>query len=217
MPKKNIVSFCLYGSAPRYLQGALENAKLMKAIYPDWVMRVYYEQTINVSYLEPYNIELVKMGNNTGHLAMFWRLLPIWDDDVDRVLFRDCDSRLNIKESVAIREWMQTSYVAHAMHDHPHHQNHTIFGGMWGILAGNLPHELMLTLKDLYITHSRKGMDTRALSKYVYPLIATKLLTHSSVPVNGLSLPAKPFPYNNTFKGFIGQQYDDDGKQVWPC
>mgnify|MGYP000967516622 CR=1 FL=1 len=211
---RKLVSFCLYGTAPRYLNGALENAKLMKAIYPDWQMRVYSEEGIDAKYLEDYDVEVVKMGKNNGHMAMFWRMLPIWDDDVDRVIFRDCDSRINMREATAVQEWEQSSYVAHAMHDHPHHQNHLIFGGMWGIMGKSLPHALMLTLKDIYYNHGRKGQDTRALSRYVFPYIATKLMTHTSVPVRGLSIPPKPFTGN--LKGFIGQQYDDEGNQVWP-
>ncbi len=38
---KKIISFSLWGDNPKYTIGAIENAKLAKTIYPDWICRFY--------------------------------------------------------------------------------------------------------------------------------------------------------------------------------
>ena len=40
------VSYSLYGSDPRYIDGIIENAELMPKIYPGWKMRVYYGKDV---------------------------------------------------------------------------------------------------------------------------------------------------------------------------
>lgn len=42
----NYVSFSLWGNQPIYNVGAIRNAELMKTIYPDWKMIVYYDNTV---------------------------------------------------------------------------------------------------------------------------------------------------------------------------
>ena len=43
---KKIISFSLYGNNPMYNLGCIENAKLKKEILKDWVMRVYYNNSV---------------------------------------------------------------------------------------------------------------------------------------------------------------------------
>ena len=40
---ENIVSMSVYGSAPRYLAGAMRNAELIRENFPGWKLRVYTE------------------------------------------------------------------------------------------------------------------------------------------------------------------------------
>jgi hypothetical protein len=47
---KNLLVFSLYGSDPRYTDGAVANAELWHGIYgPEWGMRVYYDSNIKQS------------------------------------------------------------------------------------------------------------------------------------------------------------------------
>ena len=43
---KKIISFSLYGSDSRYCNGILCNVELAKIIYPDWICRVYYAESV---------------------------------------------------------------------------------------------------------------------------------------------------------------------------
>jgi len=47
-----VISYSLYGSNPRYTDGAISNAKLMKEIYPGWDMRVYYDNSVPMEIIE---------------------------------------------------------------------------------------------------------------------------------------------------------------------
>jgi hypothetical protein len=50
---------------------------------------------------------------------------------VDYFVSRDLDSRLNVREVAAVREWLEAARPFHFMRDHPHHTP-TILGGAWG-------------------------------------------------------------------------------------
>ena len=42
----NLITFSLFGDNPLYCQGAVENARLAKEIYPDWTARFYVAQDV---------------------------------------------------------------------------------------------------------------------------------------------------------------------------
>ena len=134
-----LVSFSLYGTAPRYIDGALANAKLMKVIYPDWVMRVYCDDFVDTEQLEKYNCQIIRMGISHIHSGRLWRFLPAWEEGIERSIFRDVDSRINVREAAAVQAWIDSGLDAHCMYDHPHHTCLTMLGGTWGIKSGILP------------------------------------------------------------------------------
>ena len=43
---KKIISFSLWGDNPKYLTGAVENIKLQKEFYPDWICRFYIHNSV---------------------------------------------------------------------------------------------------------------------------------------------------------------------------
>jgi hypothetical protein len=56
---KKIISFSLYGNSPMYNIGCIENAKLKKEIFKDWIMRVYYNNSVpqeTISELKNYDV-----------------------------------------------------------------------------------------------------------------------------------------------------------------
>ena len=98
MPKK-IISFSLYGNSPIYLNGIITNAKLVPKIFPKWIMRVYCEaDKFDISPLQKLGCEIIFKPCSILHSGMFWRFLAAWDEEAERVIFRDADSRLNKKE-----------------------------------------------------------------------------------------------------------------------
>lgn len=150
-----IISFSLWGNSKLYCQGALDNIECAKEYYPDWKCRFYVAQNCPaIPYLQKENCEVIIMPvdaysidrtnkewhKQTDSINMLWRFFAIADKDVDIIIFRDTDSRLNDKESQAVQEWEQSNYLGHMIHECKEHYNGLCMGGMWGIktLRGNL-------------------------------------------------------------------------------
>jgi len=144
---------------------------------------------------------------------MFWRFLAAWDPEAERVLFRDADSRFNIREKACVEAWEKSGLNAHCMKDHLHHAGLPIFGGMWGIKCRVLPYELKKEVLIKSKQNQKRVADMYWLQDKVHPLIENSLLRHSSVPTKW---PSVPFPIHPKYKGFVGQQYDQEGNQIWP-
>lgn len=207
-----LISFCLYGSAPRYLDGMLANARLAPTIFPGWQVRCYIEAGLPTAALEKENVQIVQMSKSLGASGMFWRLLAAWDTpEAERAIFRDADSRLNTKEAAAVAEWEASGRAAHCMYDHPYHTM-PLMGGAWGVKCGRFPQ----AVKDAILTAcSRPAQymdDQTFLAATVWPLVAHDTLAHSSVPLPW----HKPFPKHPPIEGFVSQVYGDNGKPVYP-
>jgi hypothetical protein len=208
---KKLVSFSLYGTEPMYLDGMVENAKLMKSIYPGWQLRVYAEDTTEVQTLQSLGAEIVHMGQSHDQSGMLWRFLPAWEKDVERVIFRDADSRINHKEAAAVKAWIDSGLDAHCMHDHPHHYCLPIMGGMWGIKGGVLPC-MMIEWARYMAKMARRVSDMKLLRDTILPHIKDSLLRHSSYDCEW---PYQPFPKHQKIEGFVGQQINNEGERIW--
>ena len=211
-----IIAMSVYGSDPKYLDGAIENAKLVQDVYPGWTMRVYYGahgEPFDTSELERLGCEVVTRSRSRMHSGMFWRFLAAWDMNVERVIFRDTDSRLNVREAACVKAWEESGLDAHEIKDHPHHSRLPMSGGMWGIVTGVLPISLMVECKKMCTTRQRRVRDMHWLRDRVHPLIAGSMLRHSSVKT---PWPCVPFPAHEPYEGFVGQQHEADGSAVWP-
>jgi hypothetical protein len=192
----------------------------MPKIYPGWKMRVYCAEDVEalsknfgvyvIDRLKSLDVQIEYMGVSHEHSGMLWRFLPAWEKDVDRVIFRDADSRIGPREAAAVQAWIESGLDAHCMHDHPHHNNLPVFGGMWGVKGGILPN-LMPVWTRFMSSLKRRVEDMHLLRLYIYPHIENSLLRHSSHP---LRWDSKPFPSHEAWEGFVGQQIDDDGNPV---
>jgi hypothetical protein len=216
MSKKiKLISMSLYGNNPMYNDGEIINAQLVPEIYPGWKMRVYCDDDVTCKgELEELDCEVVEVEESQNHSGMFWRFLAAWDPDVSRVIFRDCDSRLNVKEAAAVKAWEESGLLCHAMHDHLHHRNMPLLGGMWGIRVPCLPEKIKEDILLLGIRPQRRVRDMKYLNQYVYPLIKHSILRHSSYVLNKWTW--KPFPVHPRYDGFVGQQYNSKGAPIWP-
>jgi len=210
-----IVSFSLYGdNDPYYVKGALMNAYLVQELYPGWVMRVYCADNIKTRKLEKLGrCQIERMGVSHDQSGMLWRFLPAWEKGVERVIFRDADSRISPREVAAVREWIKSGKNAHVMQDHHHHGRFAICGGMWGVKGGilpNLTHEWAKWMSNM----QRRVTDMILMHQYVWPCVKDSVLRHSSVPTPyGES---RPFPPHEPCLGFVGQQVKADGSFIWP-
>ena len=126
---KKIISFSMWGKMRLYCIGAIKNALLAKKIFPGWICRYYYDNSVPeiiINYLKSLdNTELVYMDKpsggtkykDNGQFGMLWRFYPFNDDDVQIWIARDIDSRLSRFEYVKINEFINSNAVLHTICD----------------------------------------------------------------------------------------------------
>lgn len=149
---KKLISFSLWGDSKLYCQGAIDNIECAKLYYPDWICRFYVaENCPALPVLQKMDCEVVvcppaitvdrskdakEWHNQIDNANMLWRFYAMSDHDIERVIFRDTDSRLSAREAQAVKEWEASGMVAHRIHECKEHWNAQIMGGMWGIKGG---------------------------------------------------------------------------------
>jgi hypothetical protein len=208
---KKIISFSLWGDNPTYTQGAIRNAELAKEIYSDWICRYYIgrstpQQTIDTLSLFD-NTEVIVMDVDGDWTGMFWRFYPAGEQDVDVVIIRDCDSRLNNREKEAVNEWLNSDKGFHIMRDHPYHKTE-ILGGMWGSKKGVTPN--IKQQIESYIKGDFWQVDQNFLRDIIYPIVKNNSLVHDEF------FDKKPFPSKNEPKRFVGQAFNDKDEMLYP-
>jgi len=129
-----VISFSLWGNNPKYTVGAIRNAELALNIYPDWKCKFFIGKCVPKSIIEQlysYPNTLFSLKPTIGDwTSMFWRFETSYDTNIDISIFRDTDSRINMRERYAVEDWLDTDKTFHIMRDHPHH-GFPILGGMW--------------------------------------------------------------------------------------
>lgn len=176
----NFVSFSVYGNSPKYLLGAIRNAQFIKKVMTDWTPIFFLDNNIPESFAKELCAEgaIVRTRTADWHEnGMFWRFRAFFEENANRVLIRDCDSRISQRELLAIDLWLKSGKSAHIIRDHPLHQS-LIMGGMWGAKT-NL-------LKDLGVWDRirlfgvQRGEDQNFLNAYIYPILVSDALIHDS-------------------------------------
>ena len=201
-----IISFSLWGDNTRYTQGAIRNAELAKDIYPGWICRYYISDCVPIDIIDKLvsfeNVELINMGVGDW-TGMFWRFRPAGEESVEVMLSRDVDSRLTVREKMAVDEWLNSDKGFHIMRDNVQH-NTAIMGGMWGAKKGAI--DDMNYLIDKYIKGNFWQADQNFLREMIYPLVKQDSCVHDEFFEN------KPFPARRDEKHFVGQAYAGDDK-----
>ena len=49
---KRIISFCIYGSDPKYADAAILNVELQPTIYPGWTCRFYLDDSVPINVID---------------------------------------------------------------------------------------------------------------------------------------------------------------------
>jgi protein O-GlcNAc transferase len=208
---KKIISFSLWGDNPVYTQGAIRNAELAKEIYSDWICRYYIGKSTPNNIIESLrnfdNTEVIEMDNEGDWTGMFWRFYPAGEDDVDVVIVRDCDSRLNNREKEAVNEWLNSDKGFHIMRDHPWHTT-AILGGMWGSKKGVTPN--IKQQIENYVKGNFWQVDQNFLRDVIYPTVKNNSLVHDEF------FDKKPFPTKREPKRFVGQAFNDKDELLHP-
>ncbi len=199
----NLISSALYGTDDLYVKGAYENLKLWPTIYGDgWKYRIYCSSP------EPICRELQRLGadvwrfTGSGHMGMFARFLPAADSAFGYVVFRDLDSRANVREKAAVNAWMTSGKTFHVMRDKaPDHCEWPLLGGMWGCKGGAIPD--ITAIIGNWKQYDAKLDDMKMLATAVWPRVLNDMKHHSSVPTPHPG--AEPFPPHGEYKGYVGE------------
>lgn len=137
-----VVSYCLYGTTPKYTHGIIEAVISSKLIFTGWEIRVYVstgKQAVPdklIDILRSLNCVVIELKETNGCGGediepMYWRFYPLGDENVDVWLSRDGDSRASYRELDMVNEWLDSGKAIHSILDHPCHGN--LMGCNFGI------------------------------------------------------------------------------------
>jgi len=206
---KKVISFSLWGSSPKYCVGAIKNAQLAFKHYPGWVCRYHVGSSTPQKYVEELenfsNTEILLRKEEGNWNGMFWRFLDASDLNVDVMISRDADSRLNNREAAAVKEWLDGDKKFHIMRDHPHHATE-ILGGMWGVrnhFLGDMKH-----LINKYAKGDFWQVDQNFLREIIFPIVKNNCLVHDEF------FGGKNFPTKRAGLEFVGQVFNENEEIV---
>lgn len=211
-----VVALSLYGSAPRYTQGAVEYAEMLPHFFPGWQLFIYTPglcpegPDCPVPAGEARRIEkaggrfkqIPKASAIAGAGGMFWRFAAAIDPDVKRFAIRDADSRPSVREWAAVEEWIASGKQFHVMRDHPAHGRWAIPGGMWGAVRGALSED------DFAVGGfgDARLEDTRFLSALYEARVRGRALEHDSFSCRQYG--ARPFPASREQDDHVGAVFE---------
>lgn len=203
-----IISYSLWGDNPKYTVGAIKNAELAQTIYPGWISRFYVSKCVPESISTELNgipnTQVVLVDDEGNWSGMFWRFRPAFDNDIKTVVVRDTDSRLTLREKIAVEEWLASDKDFHIMRDHPFHNTY-IMGGMWGV-RNNLFSRLNIHL-NIPSNNNFWQVDQSFLKDHVYNKVINYAFIHDSY--NLLNEPSSiKFSTDRIDNHFVGEIYD---------
>jgi len=216
-----VITFSLWGDKPIYNIGAIKNAELAKTFYPDFECWFYIhlptvpENTIN----ELNKFENVKIIFKNGELdttkPMMWRFEAIDEPNVEIMMSRDTDTRILLREKLAVNEWLESNKLFHIMRDH-HYHSYPIQGGMFGAKKNiNIP-----SLCNLINNFKQDGIrvyDQNFLKDIIYPIVKPDSFIHASFHIQpeetGDYVKPFPIPYDEDYH-FVGEYVYEDESRV---
>jgi hypothetical protein len=210
----NYLSFSLWGDNPMYNVGTIRNAELWKEVYPDWQMVVYYDNTVpkeTIDRLDELGVLTIDFTEKNIY-GMFWRFFAHDLENAEYCVFRDSDSRITVREKMAVDEWIESKKSIHIMRDHPAHgipfgaSSLGILGGMWGIKTGIVPLSDMI-LKFVNNKQLSYGADQTFLQT-IYSIFKDDQKVHDEF------FEKQPFPIKREYGRFVGDRIDENDKPV---
>jgi hypothetical protein len=205
-----VVAISLWGDRSIFNIGAIRNCEQYPSLLKEWNVWVYHPPNHSpkiLSQIKERGGRLIQVipGNTLG---AFWRFMASDDPRVERVIFRDADSRPSIREAEMIIAWERSGLPYHLIRDHPAHV-FPIMAGMWGCANGsNLGFtERIRRLVSNGIereTPNVYGLDQKYLAREIYPKIKHKCFIHDEFYSISNNVPPR--------KGlaYVGQRYDEE-------
>lgn len=208
------ISFSLWGDKPIYNVGVLKNAQLCKTLYSDWKMVVFYDNTVpenTISELQKLDVLTVDVSEKNIY-GMFWRFFAVDLPDCEYAIFRDADSRISLREKLAVDEWVKSGKTLHVMRDHPNHKiphgndEMGILGGMWGIKSKIIP--LTEWIGNYEFKSENKYGGDQAFLKKVFNFLKNDMVEHDDF------FSKNPFPIKRENGRFIGERISEFDQPV---
>lgn len=197
------ISYSIWGDNKTYTYGMVENVILAKELYPGWMVRIHYNDTVPANIIEwmktQDNTELIHHpGSAKSAMNMFWRFEDLFIPDAITIV-RDSDSRLNEREVKIVNDWLSSNKDFYSCRDHP---NHTVpimagaFGSRNNLLQWlpvkngnqniNGPQFVFLNgleLMNQFVEQNQGGQyctDQIFLCKFVYPYVLKSSVFYTS-------------------------------------
>lgn len=194
-----LISFSVFGSKPLYLRGAVHNARLAPRIYPGWTCRFYVQRGLDIiTELRDLGAEVVEMEPELAYSGTFWRFLAADDPEAECVIFRDADSRLNVREKAAVDEWLASDAMGHRMFDRPAHCGWHLLAGMCGLKRGAV--SSVATMMRGWGPRAKKGEDQHFLEQRVFHAVSSWMTHDGSVS----------WPAHEPCARFVGEPVDPE-------
>lgn len=206
---KKIISFSVWGKSPQYSIGAIKNAKLAMELFPNWICRIFVDDTVPIEYqnimVELPNVELVEVDDKCVFGA-FWRFYSMFQNEDDIVISRDSDSRISKREVKCVNEWLDSGKKFSIIRDHYTHYDWPILAGMWG-MRGSLDDDIFSTMKE-YSKHHFYTSDQIFLKEIIWKIAENNCMIHGFLEVDWMMETR-----NNLH--FIGQGYDENDAPLY--
>jgi hypothetical protein len=212
---KRVITFSLWGNNPTYTIGAVRNAEQAIRIYPDFECWFYiHEPSVPkeiVQKLRTFNhvTVILRSGDLNTLKPLMWRFEAIDDPEVEIMMSRDTDTRIWLREQLAVKEWINSGAPFHIMRDHMWHGTQ-ILAGMFG--TRKLPEMPSWHAVFDKVQQIGRDYDQTFLRNVVYPLVKDRAIIHASF--HKYEQHAKPFPipFCPEFK-FVGEYvYADESR-----
>lgn len=188
--KGNVIAFSLWGDKDRYVQGAIRNCELASTLYPNWQCRFYVDDSVPQSVtdlLGAQGADIRLMPTQTSpYEGLFWRFHVVSDPHISKYLIRDCDAVINVKERVAVDEWLASNKHFHIMRDYYTHTD-LVMAGMWGGVTKVVDNITEMISRYCETHIQSRVMDQAFLNECMWPIMKNNCLIHDSCFETGLS------------------------------
>lgn len=174
------ISYSLFGSDHRYLDGLLQCIEANSVLYPRWKNIVYYDENISqkwIKRLKQQPIEMEPRVASTQWDGLYWRFEIFDRSDCECALIRDTDSITTPRERDLVMDWLSSDKKIHIIRDHPEHK-WPINAGMWGG-RGLFPFKFENEISTWKWKFAKCG-DQHLLRRVVYRKYYRESLVHTS-------------------------------------
>lgn len=180
-PAENVIVFSLVEPSEEVVRGAIRNATFAHAVYPGWRCRFYVGSNFPVAGQR----DILRAGGQivqvAGHGRLkdprLWKLHVLGDRKVKYFLMRDPLALVNVRERVAVDNWLESGRHFHVMRDHYSHTE-LILPGLWGGVNGVIPPVLDLLKGFAPDLLSSGSLVSALLADRVWPSIRKSVCIH---------------------------------------